>query len=565
MRGETKTWYSVPGEDADKFEAAIRREAPGLFEAQPNLLFPLITLMNPQRVKEAGVEVYSCNQRAGEFVITFSKAYHAGFNHGVSLLNSYESIIWFITMMDSRHQLNFNEAVNFALPDWLYGLDYVKCYQEHRKLPVFSHNELIITIRQQSTSIKTVKAMPPFTRLNESLQEMVDRELEARTRARKMEMEETLEESDGPEEQSQRTLCRRVLRKRFDDTGLLDTQIKVTERANVPFSWRGKLDRLLSETAWLPLKSLRNLLVEGDCISFPLRELHSLRKCVVRANEWVGQAATFRVRKTPRKRPVRRVRGRVAGVEGAVIEDVEKLDHSMRDLHALVWEVEDLGFDCQEIAALRQLASDAENTQAKARALLQAASSLKGQARDTYIQECERLIAHGTSLNVLVDELTEVEKIVMREQLLKELDEETNYEQLTLEDVRQLFSRAHMCGLSLESTHSHMKLFEMRPKAGGRAKAVLEKGQRTLEELEEAAVVSPETRGKEIEKQLTIWLHPDSTFTAPRPSDVIKLVQRGEKEYSLQTVKEMRCTVDFAVDLENRIGVEEPVSAQRGQ
>jgi hypothetical protein len=30
------------------------------------------------------VRVYACNQRAGEFVITLPKAYHAGFNHGVS-------------------------------------------------------------------------------------------------------------------------------------------------------------------------------------------------------------------------------------------------------------------------------------------------------------------------------------------------------------------------------------------------------------------------------------------------------------------------------------------------
>ena len=82
--GETKTWYSVPGADADKFEDAIRREAPDLFEAQPDLLFQLVTLMNPKRLKEAGLDVYACNQRAGEFVITFPKAYHAGFNHGVS-------------------------------------------------------------------------------------------------------------------------------------------------------------------------------------------------------------------------------------------------------------------------------------------------------------------------------------------------------------------------------------------------------------------------------------------------------------------------------------------------
>lgn len=53
-------------------------------------------------------------------------------------------------------QLNFNEAVNFALPDWLpLGLECVRRYQEHRKLPVFSHDELLITITQQSQSIKT--------------------------------------------------------------------------------------------------------------------------------------------------------------------------------------------------------------------------------------------------------------------------------------------------------------------------------------------------------------------------------------------------------------------------
>jgi histone demethylase JARID1 len=82
--GETKTWYGIPGEDAENFEAAIKCEAPDLFEAQPDLLFQLVTLMNPKRLTEAGVRVYACNQRAGEFVITFPKAYHAGFNHGVS-------------------------------------------------------------------------------------------------------------------------------------------------------------------------------------------------------------------------------------------------------------------------------------------------------------------------------------------------------------------------------------------------------------------------------------------------------------------------------------------------
>ena len=83
--GETKTWYGCPGADADKFEAAMRSEAPDLFEKQPDLLYQLVTLMNPFRLRQAGVRVYACNQRAGEFVVTFPKAFHAGFNHGVNI------------------------------------------------------------------------------------------------------------------------------------------------------------------------------------------------------------------------------------------------------------------------------------------------------------------------------------------------------------------------------------------------------------------------------------------------------------------------------------------------
>jgi len=84
--GETKTWYGIPGDGAEKFEAAMRREAPELFERQPSLLYQLVTIMNPGRLRDEGVPVYACDQRPNEFVITFPKAYHCGFNHGVSSL-----------------------------------------------------------------------------------------------------------------------------------------------------------------------------------------------------------------------------------------------------------------------------------------------------------------------------------------------------------------------------------------------------------------------------------------------------------------------------------------------
>ncbi|KAI0701172.1 PLU-1-like protein-domain-containing protein [Cytidiella melzeri] len=569
--GETKTWYSIPGEDAGKFEAAIRREAPELFEAQPDLLFQLVTLMNPGRLKEAGVEVYACNQRAGEFVVTFPKAYHAGFNHG----------------------LNFNEAVNFALPDWLpLGLDCVRRYQEHKKLPVFSHDELIITITQQSQSIKTA------IWLNDSLKEMVDRELNARARARALNLIQSLEEQDRPEEQYQCAVCKvfcylsqitcsvcpnrvvcidhvdqickcpktnLLLRKRFDDAELQDTHAKVAERADIPTDWKNKLSKALSESARPSLRTLRALLAEGDRISYPLSELHALRKCVTRANEWVDAANSYLIRKPTRKRPRRRGRLTI----GDVIEETDKSDRSIEDLYGLLREVEGLGFDCQEILALQDLTRDAEETKAKARKLLDTTAHPRD--RDSYIQECERLMTHGSTLNVHVQDLLEIEKLVLREQLLKELEQEISYDQLSLEDVRMLVSRARSCGLP--SDNKYMKLLDTRLRAGSsweeRARDVLEKPQRTLQELEEVTKIHPgvpfdqnllenllsaRTRGKEIERQITAWMSAENlpSHQRPRVQDVVKLVSRGEKEFSIPVVADMRRTVDFAVDLEAR-------------
>lgn len=132
--GDTKTWYTVPGSDAEKFEQACQREAPELFEQQPSLLFQLVTLLNPKKLQAAGVAVAACDQRPNEFVITWPKAYHCGFNHG----------------------FNLNEAVNFALPDWLpLGSACVQRYQQFGKAPVFSHEELLVAISQYSDTVES--------------------------------------------------------------------------------------------------------------------------------------------------------------------------------------------------------------------------------------------------------------------------------------------------------------------------------------------------------------------------------------------------------------------------
>lgn len=95
--GEPKTWYGVPGSKAEAFENTMKRAAPELFQSQPDLLHQLVTIMNPNTLMNADVPVYRTDQHAGEFIITFPRAYHAGFNQGY----------------------NFAEAVNFAPADWV--------------------------------------------------------------------------------------------------------------------------------------------------------------------------------------------------------------------------------------------------------------------------------------------------------------------------------------------------------------------------------------------------------------------------------------------------------------
>ena len=98
--GATKTWYGIPGESAKEFEEALQRSMPERFREMPDLIHALVTMISPNVLMANDVPVYHTRQHAGEFIITFPQAYHAGFNHG----------------------FNCNEAVNFAIPSWLsYG------------------------------------------------------------------------------------------------------------------------------------------------------------------------------------------------------------------------------------------------------------------------------------------------------------------------------------------------------------------------------------------------------------------------------------------------------------
>ncbi|XP_057817430.2 lysine-specific demethylase JMJ17 isoform X1 [Cryptomeria japonica] len=135
--GEPKCWYSVPGSAADAFEQVMRKTFPDLFEAQPDLLFQLVTMLNPTVLKRNGVPVFTTLQESGNFVITFPRSFHGGFNCG----------------------LNCAEAVNFAPEDWLpHGGFGAELYRLYHKPAVLSHDELLCVVAKSGCS----KDLRPF-------------------------------------------------------------------------------------------------------------------------------------------------------------------------------------------------------------------------------------------------------------------------------------------------------------------------------------------------------------------------------------------------------------------
>lgn len=125
--GAPKTWYGVPCDKAELFEATMKKLSPELFGNQPDLHLQMVTMFSPATLRQHGVPVYRATHRPNEFMVTFPSAYHGGFNNG----------------------FNCAEAVNFSTVDWLpWGRKSVANYRQFQKLPVFSHDALVCSLAE---------------------------------------------------------------------------------------------------------------------------------------------------------------------------------------------------------------------------------------------------------------------------------------------------------------------------------------------------------------------------------------------------------------------------------
>ncbi|KAJ4863685.1 PLU-1-like protein domain-containing protein [Trichoderma breve] len=439
--GATKTWYGIPGEDAEKFETAMKEAVPELFETQPDLLFQLVTLLTPEQLKKAGVRVYALDQRAGQFVITFPQAYHAGFNHG----------------------FNFNEAVNFAPCDWeKFGQAGVERLQLFRRQPCFSHDELLWTAAEGSVSsgpgltIQTAKWLAPALdrishRERVQREEFLTKHNEASPhRCQVMGGSEDscpltfkIDDADVHDEDEQccsyckafaylsRFKCHRsgkilcifhagthaccdvpeekrlrgeehtlIYRKTDDD--MISIYQKVSEKARTPEAWEEKYEKLLDEEATPSLKTLRALLHEGEKIPYELTSLPILKEFVDKCNDWVEEATNYIVRKQQNRRKNEKVwqsNGRRGSANNDQKDkDKDKESRHVSNIHRLLTEAEHIGFDCPEIAQLQERAAAVKQFQDNATTILK-------QNIAHPIEAIEELIEEGRGFNIDTPEL----------------------------------------------------------------------------------------------------------------------------------------------------------------
>ncbi|KAG8701435.1 hypothetical protein FRC08_004080 [Ceratobasidium sp. 394] len=95
--GAPKYWYAIPSARADEFEHAMSKHFSAEASECPQFMRHKSFLASPAILAEADCRPNTLVQHQGEFVITYPRGYHAGFNVG----------------------FNCAESVNFALESWI--------------------------------------------------------------------------------------------------------------------------------------------------------------------------------------------------------------------------------------------------------------------------------------------------------------------------------------------------------------------------------------------------------------------------------------------------------------
>ncbi|KAJ3257556.1 hypothetical protein HK103_004465 [Boothiomyces macroporosus] len=422
--GETKTWYGIPASSADKFEETMKAKVPELFESNPDLLFHLTTLLSPEVLVENKVKVFTINQRPGDFVVTFPRAYHAGFNHG----------------------FNICEAVNFAPLDWLpFGRECVKLYSQFGKQPVFSHEELVLTTAQSKLDDKIALSILP------ELEVMIKEEKEVRNHVlNELKIEKKLVPPIVFAEDKDQCLeckafcflsaitcpnhpnvvlcskhafakvcsCReteRIFQIRYTEEMLENIYKDVSHHSEIPRQWKQKVIDLYDENPRPPLKDLLKLAKEGEKITSSFEAVHDFNVFVKACQKLCDDASKILQRSKRNSKFADSV-------------------HTMEDLEIMIDKFNTLPFDAPESKSVEQLLGQAKKVEEEALELL--AKDVKN------AKELKEFYEAGLLLNIDIPALKQIDIENRKQDWLRNYANLTDLQHVELEDVQRVLSVA---------------------------------------------------------------------------------------------------------------------------
>ncbi|XP_015761819.1 PREDICTED: LOW QUALITY PROTEIN: lysine-specific demethylase 5A-like [Acropora digitifera] len=429
--GEPKTWYGVPGDCAVAFEQAMKESAPELFEAQPDLLHQLVTIINPNALTSKSVPVVRTNQYAGEFVVTFPRAYHAGFNHG----------------------LNLAEAVNFATADWLpIGRLCIDHYREMGRNPVFSHEELVCKMAADPDGLDLDLAKAVY----DEMVAIVEREANRRHILKRMGIPE-FERGEAfellPDDERQCLACKttcflsavqcscspgklvcldcvsdlcscdsseKSLRYRYTLQELPSMLLRLKRRADSFDNWATEVKRALDPSDHkVDVSELKHLVNTAEQSQFPDCDLFQQLKAAVAEAERCASVALQLVSRKHRTRPQ-------SGAE-AVSMTLLSLD----ELQGFMQQLQNLPCVVREAELVQELMTRVESFQCEAQKVIQRSN--------TDVTRLQQLLDNGHSLDV---DLPEIPKLKQELRLAKWLEQVNatlaNTEEVSFDTLQEL-------------------------------------------------------------------------------------------------------------------------------
>ncbi|KAL4717712.1 hypothetical protein ACJJTC_000861 [Scirpophaga incertulas] len=134
--GPNKIWYGIPESHSDAFKGAVRRLCPILCQNKSIWLPSDVVMISPSTLVQNNVSLCRLEQKPGEFVIVFPKAYSSSISTGLTV----------------------SESVYFALARWLRTA--LQVFEETRNScepTMFSLEQLLLAVVKDKTALTNLK------------------------------------------------------------------------------------------------------------------------------------------------------------------------------------------------------------------------------------------------------------------------------------------------------------------------------------------------------------------------------------------------------------------------